>query len=232
METSERRDARCLAAASGGRGSVRPTPEPSQPRPLLPPAPGSAQPLSASREDRARTDSVPSSWTSRLSGPGACTLSTLVPETRGVLGTHGAQRASGARAPAPQAPDTDTGEVTGTVAGGPQTAAPSGRLTVHFRNPGFLPSRHSRRPSVSAASVCSSRLTPSPILTCSVGSGKPASARKDRRTARKTCRQEDARKPRQPPTALGPGARPAPALFIWREISVVYFGVLCCWRRW
>lgn len=112
----------------GGRGSVGLSA--ATLRPLLPPAPGSAEPCIASREDRP----CPRLSDEPADRPGARTLSTLLPETRGVLVTHRAQGASGARAPAPQAPGHRGSQ--GTAAEGRRRSS-LGRLDVHFRNPWF-----------------------------------------------------------------------------------------------
>lgn len=77
-----------------------------------------------------------------------------------------------------------------------------------------------------------SRFPPNPVLICLMDSEKPGLSHKDRGTGHSACYQEDGRKPhRLPPSApleLEPsalGTRFALTLFIWRELSMVYFEV-------
>lgn len=122
------------------------------------------------------------------------------------------------------------GEVTGAGAGGLRTQLPQDGSTCTFETPGFLLSPHSRRHT--CLSHLSFPFTPNPVLTRLVDSGKPGLCRE---------RPRDRAQPLAPrgnskatpashmtaielkPSALG--ARFAPTLFIWREISMVYFGV-------
>lgn len=101
------------------------------PRPLLPPAPGSAQPFVTSSEDRR----CPQLSDELADQPSAGTSSTILPDIRGILGTHRAQGASGARAPAPKSPGHKRSHRR--CSWRPADSAPSGWLNVHFRNPWF-----------------------------------------------------------------------------------------------
>lgn len=140
-------------------------------------------------------------------------------------------------APARESPGHG-GAVLGAAAGGSQTWCPRDASTCTFETPGFLLGPHSRRHAclrLSFLLIVASRFTPNPVLTCSVDSEKPGSARKDRGTGPDTCYQGDTRKPHQLLAALPLGLEPsavgmrvALTLFIWCEISMVYFGILCC----